>query len=454
MAIVATSAPAIAAGIVVTPEQFGARGDGRTNDSAAFARMASFVNRQGGGEVRLRKTTYLVGGHVPGGRAGYAFAPAAVMQFARCSRPLTIRGNGARLRCAPGLRFGTFSPAGRPTRHPMPYLKGGELASPYEAMILVERCTGPVEISDLELDGNLAALQVGGQYGDTGWQIPASGIKLSDNRGAERIARVYVHHHPLDGIMLDGDPARLGSGLIEDVRSEYNGRQGCSVVGGRGYVFVRCKFNHTGKAGIASAPGAGVDIEAEGGKTVRNLRFADCEFVNNKGVGMVADSGRSEGAVFERCRFIGTTSYAVWPRKPSFRFSNCAFVGSIVHAWGDADPQRAAQFHDCTFHDDPALSPTGVVYNPGGSSTIADLPGNPNVLFNRCRFELTDRAVLPYTTNVVTFADCTMSQTSPKQSYPRGRFVGRNVIDGNVGLYSARILGELVVNGQVQRRTG
>src|SRR5690348_6156661 len=47
----------------VTPEQFGAAGDGQTNDTDAFAKMTAAVNKAGGGRVVLRKTTYIVGGH-------------------------------------------------------------------------------------------------------------------------------------------------------------------------------------------------------------------------------------------------------------------------------------------------------------------------------------------------------------------------------------------------------
>lgn len=54
---------------------------------------------------------------------------------------------------------------------------------------------------------------------------------------------------------------------------------------------------------------------------------------------------------------------------------------------------------------------------------------------------------------MVTFADCLMSQAAAKQSYSRGTFIGRNRIDGNVGLYSARIRGELIVNGKLVPRT-
>ncbi len=436
----------------ITPESFGARGDGRTNDTDAFAAMSAFVNAHGGGEVVLRRTTYIVGRQrqatQPG--AAYAFDPLTILHFTNCRAPLIIRGNGARLRCAPGLRYGTFHPVtGRPTRNPMPYTKPGELASPYRSMIHVEGCSGPVEISDIELDGNVGRLLIGGQYGDVGWQIGASGLELANNSGPEKLSRIHSHHHALDGLIIDGPDGRSAVSTVDEVTSEYNGRQGCSIVGGRGYSFTRCKFNHTGKARIQSPPGAGVDIEAEAGKRVSDLSFVDCEFSNNNGAGLVADSGPSEGASFERCSFIGTNSWAAWPRKPRFRFAKCNFVGAIVHAFGDPDPERAGQFHDCTFRDDPALSPTGQVYggeNP--SRPIADLPHNPNVLFNRCQFLLTHDCVLPWTTNVTIFADCVMSQRAPAQSYPRGTYLGRNVLTGNIALYSARIRGEVILNGQ------
>jgi hypothetical protein len=315
-------------------------------------------------------------------------------------------------------------------------------------MVRIEECNGGVEVSDLELDGNLQALEIGGQYGDAGWQIPAFGVHLANNDCAEHLLRIRTHHHALDGILIDGVDGRSEKSTIQSVRSEYNGRQGCSITGGSGYTFADCRFNHTGKAGLWSLPGAGVDIEAEGGKRVRNLRFLRCEFSGNSGAGLTAESGDSEGATFDGCKLIGTSSWAAWPNKPRFRFSRCTFVGPIVHAFGDPDPRRACQFRNCTFLDDPALSPDGLVYGgPNKSRPIADLPSNLNVLFDHCAFRLTHRAVLPWTTNATIFSNCFMSQRAPAQAYPRGTFLGHNVITGNVDLYSARIQGELIVNG-------
>ena len=440
----------------LTPEQFGARGDGRTNDSAAFAALAAEVNRRGGGEIHFRRAVYIVGRQIQAfrSRASYAFEPAKIMEFEGLSRPLTIRGNGATIRCAPGLRYGTFHPvSGAKTSHSMPHTAPGELSTPYRWMILVKDCRGAVDISDLELDGNIGRQSIGGSWGDTGWQIPAVGLALMGNSGSERLSNIHSHHHGQDGIYFDGvDSTRSARSTIVNVRSEYNGRQGCSVVGGRGYDFRDCRFSHTGRGGVASAPGAGVDIEAEGGKKVRDINFSNCTFADNVGQGMVADSGDSEGANFTACTFVGTTNWSVWPNKPRFRFNRCTFVGPIVQTYGHARPELACQFYDCVFRDDPALAPGRRVYvgeNPDGP--IADLPSQPNVLFSRCRFELTHQSVLPWTTQVI-YSDCTMSQRSNKISYPRGTYVGRSTLTGRATISGSNIKGELIFNGT--RMTG
>jgi hypothetical protein len=435
---------------VLTPEMFGAKGDGSTNDTKAFSDLALAIRANRGGTIELRRTTYIVGAQASApGSPYFSYIPEEIIVFSGCTRPIVIRGNGATLKCADSLRYGTFdATSGKPTKHAMPF-SGGEVATPYRAMIRLEANSGPIEVTDLELDGNLERLRIGGTYGDTGWQTPAAGLALFNNSGSERIRNVHTHHHGQDGLYIDGlSQAVPGSRrLISGVRAEFNGRQGCSIVGGRGYVFENCRFSHTGRSKVSSMPGADVDIEAENGKTNRDFIFRKCEFADNYGVGMVADSGDSEGATFEDCTFIGTTAWSAWPNKPLFRFARCNFVGAIVAAFGDEDRNRAAQFHDCVFRDDPARSPTGKVSLGGyANGRIANMGDRRNVLFNRCQFLLTNEGVLPWSTQVI-YADCQMQQRSKAQGYPRATFVGRNVITGNVDLYNSKNLGELVLNG-------
>jgi hypothetical protein len=250
-------------------------------------------------------------------------------------------------------------------------------------------------------------------------------------------------------VMIDGiiEPAPGRIRKAENVRSEYNARQGCSLVGGGGWLFAGCQFNHTGRAGLASAPGAGFDIEAEGDKTIRDVRFEDCEFADNWGCGLVADSGDSQRATFLRCRFIGTTNWSVWPCKPYFRFDRCTIVGTAVRCFGDPDERKATQFHDCLFTDDPKLSATGKVFREDrADGPLADLSDSRNILFNRCRLLGVAGAVLPWSTGAI-FADCVMRQSSKSQGYPRGEYRGRTTLDGNVDLYNSKFTGSLILNG-------
>lgn len=433
---------------VFRPEDFGAVGDGRTDDSHAMTQLAKAVNRAGGGSVVFRRTTYMIGQQGGPVQGKYMFPPHELLKFSGCSRALRLIGNGARLLCAPGQRFGVFGSNASPAIHPLPYYGDG-MATPYIAMIQVDNCTGPVHISDFELAGDINSLIVGGPYGDTGWQIGGTGLFLQDNRGAELIEGIYTHHHPLDGIMIDGADLDLTgiSRTIRNLKSEVNGRQGCSVVGGRDYKFLDCSFADTGRGKFNSAPGAGVDIEAEGGKEIRRLRFVGCRFAHNTGAGVLAEIGSVEDVRFDDCTFIGTTAWSAWPNKPRFYFDRCTFVGSVIRAYGHSDKALASRFTRCTFNDDPALSPQKQVF--GGSSPgrpLIDLDNAENISFDRCIFSARHGAALPWSIRAI-YENCTMTQGPERIGYPRGQYFGTNRITGNVDLYSTKVAGTLFVNG-------
>lgn len=443
-----------AAGEQVSPEMFGARGDGRTNDTKAFAAMATHLNAIGGGTIVLRPVTYIVGAQHPSAGGDHpSFAASDIIHLTGCERPIRIDGRGARLRCASGLRYGRFDPA---SGNPLP--DGATLdltnqAVPYAAFIHIENSSGGIWISDVALDGNLQDLSIGGKYGKGGWQAGATGIILHGNTGPERLLRIHSHHHAQDGMILTPTLDRTGTTTVVDAVCEYNGRQGCSVTGGRNFLFQRCRFRHTGKAVLHSDPGAGVDIEAENWP-IRNVAFEDCEFSDNTGFGLVSGTGDSADISCKRCKFVGTTNWAAWPDSPGMRFDRCLFAGSINHCHGDADASRAARFINCIFTDDHSLSPTGKLFFGGPRELwIAVVLDSPNVRFDSCRFRLTGDGRLPLSDSKVIYADCQMSQRSLTASGTRGTFIGTNSISGPVDLAGSIIHGRVVVNGRVLRRT-
>jgi hypothetical protein len=426
---------------VFQPEDFGARGDGVSNDTPAFALLSDAVNRRGGGTISLRAgRTYMVGEQARGG-AQFGWAPLPVLALHDLTAPLTIIGNGSRLR----WRFGTFDlETGAAIRRPMPNLRSGEAASPYRALIHVKNCRAPIEIHDIELDGSLERLRIGGPYGDTGWQLPATGLLLEGNLEREIVHNIYSHHHAQDGVMIVGDGKRSARSRFTQLVCVLNGRQRLSLTGGRGYDFEDCEFSRSGRSAIWSAPGAGVDIEAEN-PPIRDVSFMRCKFIDNSGTGLGADSGDSANARFTDCLFVGATNWSAWPNKPGFRFDRCTFVGAVVHAFPDADPSRAARFTECRFTDDPKLSPTRKVFV--GNGPIVDLATSDNVLFDRCRFDLLASGMLPWSWRA-TYRDCTMRQGSRRTASTKGKFLGANEINGPVDLYGSMILGTVVLNGK------
>lgn len=443
----------------LTPESFGARGDGSTNDTEAFVALSKAVNASGGGTIVLRHTTYIVGQQGERGRSlaqgwpgATRFSPSPILSFINCTGPVVIRGNGARIRAADELRYGMFDPAtgqvveagvNRPDLRQYPYV----------AMVDVLNCSGLLDISDLELDGNLGRLQIGGKSGKAGWQIPGAGIRLLRNSGPQRLTNIHSHHHPLDGLTVWDRNDRTAATSITNLICEENARQGCTITSGRNYSFERCRFTRTGRGGLASPPCAGVDIEAEGTGVIRNVAFKNCEFSDNVGCGLVADSGDSADLRFADCRFIGTTNWSAWPSKPDMRFAGCTFVGAVAHAFGDTDPARAVQFIDCDFLDDPASSPSRRVYL-GGSALhpIVNVPTGPNVRFDHCRFRLNHSGGLPYTGDAI-YSDCEMAQALPVRSHPRGTYLGTNSLTGPIDLSGAKVRGEVVLNGRVVPRS-
>lgn len=427
------------------PEDFGARGDGQTNDTAAFAALTAEMQRRQGGMIWLAPSrTYVLGRQDRGGPMGWT--PVPLLELSGLTSSLRIVGNGARLICQAGLRYGTFDPAsGRPVERPMPNFKTSDLASPYNALIRIKDCSAPITITDLELDGNLEQLRIGGKFGDTGWQIPGTGLLLEGNLASETILNVFSHHHGQDGLIIVGNDKRASRSRFSKVIARFNGRQGLSLTGGRGYDFEDCEFSKTGRSAIASSPGAGVDIEAEVG-TIRDITFSRCEFSDNFGVGMVADTGNSAHVRFTDCTFVGTTGWSAWPYKPGFVFERCKFAGSVVRAYASDEPALGTKFLHCQFSDDPRKSPTGRLFVGGGP--ILNLAESQNVVFADCDFTLVNDGVLPWSWRA-TYRDCAMKQASPVTAMTKGKYLGRTVIDGPVDFYGSMIAGTVVANGKI-----
>ncbi|MEP6927759.1 MAG: right-handed parallel beta-helix repeat-containing protein [Ginsengibacter sp.] len=368
--------------IVKDIKSFGAKGNGKTNDQAAFKKAADYFNQRGGnGKLIIPKGIYILGNQVfMGGQLNKpAYQGEDVLHFTNIKN-FSIEGVvGSILKYKKGLRFGAFSPAtGKVYEHGNNYFVNRSYAAILGSCIAIENCSN-IQISLLSLDGNNQNILLGGVYGDVGRQIPHNGIYIL-NSNSISINKITAHHFGLDGIIISNKE----SNVIDSIRLtncifEYNSRQGLSWVGGNQLYVKNCKFNHTGREKFSSPPGAGVDIEAEVGP-VRNGVFENCEFIDNKGCGLVADSGNSGDCTFLQCTFWGTTSWSIWITKPGISFYNCKIYGSIVHGYNSPSIQSATKFYNCSFEDKLFKA------NPPYGQYLVETNDIKRMLFFNCSF--------------------------------------------------------------------
>lgn len=378
---------------------FGAKGNGKSNDTAAFYAASRELQRRGGGTLWIpgvdsagKKRTYIVGHQTF--VSGKQTVASPIIYIVGTKKTVVIQGNGATLKAANGLKFGSFNPVTGAAYYPKMPFYGARQATyannAYE-MIYLER-NSSVQVFDLNLDGNIANYKLGGQYGDVGWQLKASGL-VAMNNDKILIRNLYTHHHGTDGIMIGYSRLTHSSSakpvVLENVTSDYNGRQGFSLVGGNSVTVKNSKFRHTGQARIYSPPGSGVDIEAEN-SVVWNVLFTGCEIANNAGAGFVADSGPSSHVTIRNSDIWGTKNWALWLNKPYFRVEDSRVHGAIARAYGSADnPDSAVKFLRTTF-DDTASREYGPVY---GANYMIDFGGGgvANVSFVSSTFNFTSK---------------------------------------------------------------
>ena len=168
----------------VSVKDFGATGDGVTNDTAAFQAAATYINAQDGGKLIIPAGTYLVGSQTFAGAGGlgYAYLGADILHIQNCSKPVVIECDGAVIKFKDGLKYGSFDPVTGAVYNPasMPFTNVNYQAST-GIMLRFSGNANVAILGSLELDGNNLNASLGGTWGDTGRQIVSYGNRAYVN---------------------------------------------------------------------------------------------------------------------------------------------------------------------------------------------------------------------------------------------------------------------------------
>lgn len=435
-------------------------------NTQAFQQISAAINKAGGGiKLVIEKGVYNVGDELAANAQskGFAFRSEGLLKLVNCNKPVVIEGTSAVLQFAPGLHFGSFHPTTK-AAHKAP---GGGFYdynfTAYPQSMIELTGNKSVTVQNLVLDGNVKSFVLGGYWGDTGIQLPADGILAFDN--AEVIVdRVISRYFPRDGIQIANttpdEKSEVKKVFLRNSELNGNSRQGLSWVGGNHLYAENCRFVNTGKTinsaartAVYSAPGAGVDMEAERG-LIRNGVFKNCVVDNNAGVGFLS-VGDVANIRFEGGKIIGATNWTIYGTGAKAVFDRVTIVGSPVNlriGTGPSDKDNT-QFNDCLITLDSTLSPTKKVYG----NYVMDFGGGAGGFFNRCTIDSKNRGTV-YGGGGCVFTDCLFKQeptAAGYNGYPfmSGTFYGTNRWvrpgDGTMptNLNKSKFYGPFYVNG-------
>ena len=314
---------------VFNVKDYGAEGNGKTNDIAAFRKVASQVCQNGGGTILFEPgRTYLVKiEEVTDERpVNGAQSNATIMAFKDCKN-VKVEMNGATIKLVPNHRmeyvFFHFQNCDDFT------LNGGTLIGDADAH----------DYSDIVRYGKK-------QKSSHEWGF---GVLVNGAKGT--IRNMTITNMTGDGIK-SGSINLKNKGIFHttldlyDTEISYCRRNGIAVLSSLGTNIVNTNIHHIGTYGAlkGTAPQAGIDLEYEdgvgdkGSVTIRNCRITDCTqkvISASNSTPPVPDS-----FLIEDCYLEGSSFQVYHVKKAKSKvIRNCTVVRCPIHL-GDADVEN------------------------------------------------------------------------------------------------------------------
>ncbi|MFA6003657.1 MAG: right-handed parallel beta-helix repeat-containing protein, partial [Elusimicrobiota bacterium] len=269
------------ASAVVNAKDFGAQGDGSTDDTAAIQSALNAVTA--GGTVTIPSGTYMIN---------------AIYSAASGNHGLALKSNM------------TLSLAAGATLKALPN------ASPAYAIIQL------VDVSNANIIGGILEGERAAHTGTGGeWGM---GINI-----------IRSHNILVDGVTAKecwGDGFYVGGATstnitLQNVVADHNRRQGMSITNVNGMLVRNSTFKNT----TGTEPELGIDIEPNLNETVANVRIASCTFSNNAGGGFGGGPAYVNRAttfvnnvIVEYNTFTGDGVGALSPANHAIAFTSCS----------------------------------------------------------------------------------------------------------------------------------
>jgi len=229
---------------------FGAKGDDRTDNYAAFINAAATLSKAGGGTLIIPKGKYYIAAFkIYGGNDKNNITD---IIFKNCNN-LTIEGNNSTIRVN-----------GKFTRKPGYSVAGLSHQYSYYSTVcpfFFSGCKNTV-LKDITLYGEVDKMKREGNVVEG--QSYGVSIYDDDNESSYNVTlqNLVVHHFAVDGFLIRSNGSKLS---ILNCRSYNNARQGLSITKGKDILVYGSDFDSTGFTGSYGFhwPAAGIDIENE-----------------------------------------------------------------------------------------------------------------------------------------------------------------------------------------------
>jgi hypothetical protein len=319
----------------INVKEWGAKGDGISDDYYALLKIADTVSKMGNAEVFFPAGVYKINQYHDGKNN------LKDIIFRNCNG-LKITGEKAIISV-----MGNFY-------RPITRRGNKHVFSNISAIIPFRffNCNN-LQIEGIEINGNVNEMTREKGVNETGGHL-----LLLTNCKNVNISDLNLHHAQTDGIMITGE--KNESITMNNLVSSNNARQGMSIIQLINGTFKNCRFINTGITGGKygrHAPSAGIDIEPDKKTTqvVKNIKFENCLFENNVGSQFVSSFPTTTDSVyFEKCTFNSSDSsskYTIIVNAKGINFNYCTFNcrnGSIYPAWQMEG--SSATFNNCTIN--------------------------------------------------------------------------------------------------------